>query len=380
MSFKFIHTADWQLGAPFGAFNNDLSARLTAARLDSIKRIADLANANNLEHVIVAGDVWDSEQPSNRTLTQPIDLMADQSSVTWWLMPGNHDPVRQNMLWSRIKARIAPNIRLLLEPKPYEISSSVWLLPAPWTNKSPGRDLTEWMDYAQLPSDAIRLGVAHGSVVDFSMPDSDSGDSGSRSVINPRRVDLAGLDYLALGDWHGTLQISDRIWYSGTPEIDRFRRNNPGHVLIVEIEKGIAPTVHQERVTTYDWRIIDIDCLPDTEEFVQVDQLESSGSLLNLLVQINLNGQISQKSWQSLEARLRRLEERVAYMDVRADKLGFLFSDEDFDNLDLGGSVRMTADRLLEMRNDSLVPEVDRKRASDALRLLFSYSSQEIDQ
>ncbi len=380
VSFKFIHTADWQLGAPFGAFDNDLSARLTAARLDSIKKIADLAHTNNIEHVIVAGDVWDSEQPSNKTLMQPIDLMKEQSSVTWWLMPGNHDPFRQNMLWSRIENRIPSNVRLMLESKPYKVSQFVWLLPAPWTNKFPGRDLTEWMDDADVPSNAVRIGVAHGSVVDFSMPDSDTGESGSRSVINPNRVEQARLDYLALGDWHGTLRISDFIWYSGTPEIDRFRRNNPGHVLIVEVEKGIPPKVQQEKTTEFNWRILDIECFPDSEEFQEIDQMESRGSLLNELVQINLTGQITQKNWQSLEARLQRLEERVAYLDIRKDNLNYLFSDEDFDGLDRGGSVRMTADKLFELRNNSLSPEVDRKIASDALRLLFSYSAQGLDQ
>lgn len=376
MSFKFIHTADWQIGAPFGAFVQDLSARLTAARLDTIQRIAKLAITHEIDHVVVAGDVWDSEQPSNRTLTQPIDIMAEHPEITWWLMPGNHDPYRKNLLWSRIEKRVSPNIKLMLEPKPYEISPTVWLLPAPWTNKSPGRDLTEWMADSTVPSDDTKIGVAHGSVVDFSMPSSDTGEAGSRSIINPNRVQSAGLDYLALGDWHGTLKINDYVWYSGTPEIDRFRRNNPGHVLIVDVEKGEIPKVQQEKVTAFDWRIIDIDCLPDSDEFAELDLLESSGSLLNLLIQINLSGQITQKNWLSLEERLEKLSERVDYLDIRLDNLNHLFSEDDFDSLDQGGSVRMTADKLFEQKNDTLATEADRKTASDALRLLFSYSTQ----
>src|SRR5487761_2619144 len=31
---------------------------------------------------------------------------------------------------------------------------------------------------------------------------------------DPRRPTLAGLDYLALGDWHRTVQIGPSIWYS----------------------------------------------------------------------------------------------------------------------------------------------------------------------
>ena len=41
------------------------------------------------------------------------------------------------------------------------------------------------------------------------------------------RAERARLDYLALGDWHGTLEIAPRTWYAGTPEPDRFRANEP---------------------------------------------------------------------------------------------------------------------------------------------------------
>lgn len=377
MSFKFIHTADWQIGAPFGAFDKDLSARLTAARLDSITRIANLAKDNNALNVIVAGDVWDSEQPSDKTLSQPIDLMKEHSSITWWLMPGNHDPYRQNMLWSRIEKRISPNVKLLLDPKPYQALPSIWLLPAPWTNKSPGRDLTEWIDNADLPLNDIKIGIAHGSVTNFSSPDSDDGESGNKSIIDPNRVERASLDYLALGDWHGTVCINDFVWYSGTPEVDRFRRNDPGHVLIVEIEKGYKPKIQKERISNFDWRILDLNCLPDTEDFPDISQLESAGSLRNQLLQVNVTGQITLKNWISLEQRLKNLEERVAYLDVRNDQLTYIYSSEDLDSLDHGGSVRLSADRLLDLKNDHLQPETDRKVASDALRLLFSYSAQE---
>jgi hypothetical protein len=43
MAFTFIHTADWQLGAQFGTLPIDIAARLQAARLDVIDRIAALA-------------------------------------------------------------------------------------------------------------------------------------------------------------------------------------------------------------------------------------------------------------------------------------------------------------------------------------------------
>lgn len=377
MGFRFIHTADWQIGAPFGAFEADLAARLTDARLDMIDRIGAIAMEKGAPHVLVAGDVWDSEQPSSRMLRQPLDLMAKHSDVSWWLMPGNHDPFRRNMLWSRIQERVPENIKPLLEPEPAEVEPSVWLLPAPWTSKSPGRDLTAWMDDAATPADAIRIGIGHGSVTDFSSTDGEQGDSGEKSVIDQKRPDSAGLDYLALGDWHGTLQISERVWYSGTPETDRFRRNDPGHVLVVELAKGKTPSVKAERTTSFEWKILDIDCVPEMEAFPEINQVEGLSTLRNLLLQINLSGQINQKNWLGLESRFEALRERAAFVDARSDGLVHLVSEDDLDSLDRSGSVRMAAERLLEMKEDPAASQADRKTASDALRLLLSFSAME---
>ena len=96
-----------------------------------------------------------------------------------------------------------------------------------WTNR--------WMDGVPSPAGALRIGLAHGSVQGF-------GSAGEANVpIDPARVKSAGLSYLALGDWHGTTRISDRAWYSGTPEPDGFRDNDPGNALIVRVDDAAAP-------------------------------------------------------------------------------------------------------------------------------------------
>ena len=49
---------------------------------------------------------------------------------------------------------------------------------------------------------AFRIGLAHGAVTDFT-------DAGAN--IPPDRDRSARLDYLALGDWHGRMQIGPRV-------------------------------------------------------------------------------------------------------------------------------------------------------------------------
>ena len=73
-------------------------------------------------------------------------------------------------------------------------------------------------------------------------------------AIDPQRARSASLDYLALGDWHGTKQIGPATWYAGTPEPDSFTDNAPGNVLVVEIP-GAGGPAHVETMPTgiYRW-------------------------------------------------------------------------------------------------------------------------------
>ena len=65
MRFAFIHTADWQIGKRFGAFESEKAAVLREQRLGAVDRVAEAARAAGAEAVLVAGDVFDSETVSD---------------------------------------------------------------------------------------------------------------------------------------------------------------------------------------------------------------------------------------------------------------------------------------------------------------------------
>src|SRR5262249_41467709 len=67
------------------------------------------------------------------------------------------------------------------------------------------------------------------------------GGSDAANEIPAERAERAGLDYLALGDWHGALRIAPRTWYSGTPEPDRHKDNQAGCVQLVHLAGRAEP-------------------------------------------------------------------------------------------------------------------------------------------
>src|SRR5690606_33585664 len=127
-------------------------------------------------------------------------------------------------------------------------------LPAPCTTRRPGRDLSEWMTSAPTPEGALRIGLAHGAVQSFSE------DGNGPDVIAPDRARRAGLAYLALGDWHGPVEIDPHTRYSGSPEPDRFKHDRPGEALLVTIEAPSSlPQVTPVPTGSYAWRTIELE-------------------------------------------------------------------------------------------------------------------------
>src|SRR5690606_27267854 len=145
-------------------------------------------------------------------------------------------------VWTRAQrlAAIPDNVHLCLSPQPVVLeSANAVVLPAPLTQRHTHDDLTQWFAGAHTPAGPLRIALAHGRVQGVLAEDIDSANP-----IAPDRAETARLDYLALGDWHGTRQIGPRTWYAGTPETDRWRANESGQALLVELAApGATPVV-----------------------------------------------------------------------------------------------------------------------------------------
>src|SRR3546814_18466746 len=104
----------------------------------------------------------------------------------------------------------------------------------------------------------------------------------------------AGLDYRALGDWHGKLQVTDRTWYACTPEPDRFRANEPGYVLKVTIEApGAKPTVEPIAVAAYRWIEQTRDVMPGGVAEVSQGLDVTEPALERLVLRLDFHGPLA---------------------------------------------------------------------------------------
>ncbi len=363
---RFIHTADWQIGKPFKQFG-DRESLLKQARLVAIEKIGHLADREGATHVLVAGDIYDTEAPTPRTLLEPLERMRGFAKVTWHLLPGNHDPHRPKGVWDRVCEIGAPaNVRVYLTPEPVELQSSVTLLPAPLTRKSEGGDLTEWMNFAQTAPGVIRIGVAHGSVVGF-------GSGGeANNPIDPHRPEQAGLHYLALGDWHRTMQVGPATWYSGTPEPDRAGSQEIGQALVVDIAGPGAPAkVTSHVVGTYRWLTREEHIGGPTDLDDLETRLRAFPELSCTILRLILKGTLPLAGRATLDRKLLGLAAALFHLDINNSGLLVRPSVADLEAIDFGGVLRHAADRLKSIVDDENNGPDEKRCAEDALIQLF---------
>ncbi|MGN6424289.1 MAG: metallophosphoesterase family protein [Asticcacaulis sp.] len=197
-------------------------------------------------------------------------------------------------------------------------------------------------------------------------------------VIAPDRARLAGLDYLALGDWHGQMRINERTWYSGTPEPDRFKHNLPGTALIVEIaEPGSVPDVTPVSTGLFEWRTLSLDLLSG-EDPVEVlnGRLPLSAMRRQILMRLEVTGRTGMAERTNLSAAVSAIAPEFALTNFLTDDLKTDCTPDNLDQIDTAGALRQAADALYEESLNPALSEQERHIAGDALVRLFSYSEE----
>ncbi len=368
MTFRFVHTADWQLGKQFANIPGDAGAALRERRVETVKAVGRLAAERDADAVLVAGDAFDANAVADRTLTR-MSVALKEFAGDWVFIPGNHDPALADSVWSRLRHRgLSDNVYLALElEKPLTLAGGrAVVLPAVLRRRHEIDDLTAWFDNAETQEDAIRIGLAHGSVPE-SLPDS----SAKPNRVPAGRAEAARLDYLALGDWHGTRRINDRTWYSGTPETDRFTSSDPGHALVVTIRKpGGSPEVEKVPTGHFTWREESAEVRDDAD----VEALDRKiGELApepeRCLLRLTLDGAVDLATRKRLFDRLGDWEARLHHLDIWEDGLLAEPSEDDLDRIDRDGFVRVAVERLRDRARDERDP--DRAVARAALIRLY---------
>lgn len=371
LSFRFIHASDLHLGKRFGRFPEETRAVLQQARQGLLKRLAETALAHGAGHVLLAGDTFDTETPSAWVQRQALNQMGQEKAVQWWIIPGNHDSAAAESLWGGILAQAPENVHILLSPEVREIADGVNLLPAPCRHRYSGHDLTAWMDGCETRKGELRIGLAHGGVLDF-------GDGeGGQATIALDRVQKAHLSYLALGDWHGHLSINTRCHYSGTAEADRFKHDGRGKCLLVDLSgPEDTPLVTPVEIGQLSWHAPDLRLTPEADvtaglmACLPAEKEQWSSTLMR----VQVSGWATAPQLQELAEEAVRIGPEFCHFELETTGVHTEFRTDDLDMIASSGALRTAAETLREAALDPAVTQTERAVAEAALNRLFAYA------
>ncbi len=235
---RILHTSDWHLGRSFHRVN------LLAAQAQHLDHLVEVVRSEDVDVVVVAGDVYDRALPG----VDAVQLLDDAllrltgTGASVVLSSGNHDSPRRLGFGSRLLAEAGLHVRTdparvgepVLLP---DAHGEVAFYPLPYLEPALAADqlgaersqagvLTAAMNAvrADLATRATRTGrpglravvSAHAFVTGGTASDSERelavGDLGQVGAET-----FAGVDYVALGHLHGRQQLSPTVRYSGSP-------------------------------------------------------------------------------------------------------------------------------------------------------------------
>lgn len=260
---RFLHTADLHIGKRVNEFS------MLEDQEYILRQILKTADKEQVEAVLIAGDVYDKQVPSAEAVRLFDWFLTQLNSrkLPVFVIGGNHDSVERLSFGAQIMeesgvyltqsydGKVVP-VRLEDEYGPVNLWMLPFLKPAMVKRFFPEQDIVTYQDaletvigHMELNREERNLLIAHQFVTGAVTGGSE--DSVEVFVGGVENVDasvFADFDYVALGHIHRAQSAGgEQIRYSGTPLKYSFSEiRHEKSVTIAELKEKGSLTVHQE--------------------------------------------------------------------------------------------------------------------------------------
>ena len=229
---KVLHCADLHFDTPFKELSKEVSDTSKNELLEVFKNIIDLAIDENIEVLLIAGDVFDNLTVNKNTLFFISDQIRRIKNIKVFISPGNHDPYNEKSFYSMINW--PENVYIFKGDMEFkevkELNLIVW--GAGFRNNYENKTLLRRIN---IDNDKINIMLLHGEIT----------SSNSKNEYNPIYINdiyNSNIDYIALGHRHkfsGILKEGMTTYaYSGCPQGRGFDEDGEKGVIIGEVYRG----------------------------------------------------------------------------------------------------------------------------------------------
>lgn len=286
---RLLHTADVHLGVKFLGLGDKGATQREQIRA-SFKRLVSLAINEDVDIVLIAGDLFDANEQPQRN----IDLVVEQfallaaKDIPVCIIPGTHDCFDSASIYRKVKfVESCPNLTLSTgEGWEYKEFPTLGLTVYGKANRSNRSYNSPLQGLKRSTESQYHVAMAHGSL---NIPGAFAEDD---HVFNKEQIQGSQMHYVALGHWHRPYACCDRgviAWYAGPPELIAMDQKKPGSVLVVTILESGKVEVEARQIGLRCCDELEID-LSDLESLSQLKSRIIEGAKLSLVRRVILKG------------------------------------------------------------------------------------------
>jgi exonuclease SbcD len=239
---RLLHTADVHLGARHADLG-DRAATQRERQFAAFVATVDLALAEKVDVVLIAGDLFDSNTQPRRSVERAaaqIKRLVD-ARIRVVIAPGTHDVYDKASIYRAydlpaLAGAVGSDLVTVLDPDHHDVhlrSLDVVIHGRCYATKRAPESPLAGLDVSSDDRATWHVGLLHAAVAIEGRTDGDD------VVIRTDEIAASNLDYLALGHWHSTSKGKaggTTYAYAGAPEPIALDQDRAGNVLLVTLE------------------------------------------------------------------------------------------------------------------------------------------------
>ena len=239
---RLLHTADVHLGARHADLG-DRAATQRERQFAAFVATVDLAIAEKVDLVLIAGDLFDSNVQPRRSVERAAAQMKRLVDVRIRIViaPGTHDVFDRASIYRAydlpaLAGAVGSDLVTVLNPDHPDVHLEALDLTVHGrcfaTKRAPESPLRDG-DLTKDGRAAWHVGLLHAAIAIEGRTDGDD------VVITTDEIAASNLDYLALGHWHSTTKGKAKgtvYAYAGAPEPVALDQDRAGNVLLVNLD------------------------------------------------------------------------------------------------------------------------------------------------
>jgi len=348
---RILHTADLHLGKEFKHLG-DFGKNLRDAMKMSFTKIIDLAIEKRVDLVLIAGDLFDSNLVSSKTVNFVIQQLRRIKEIHVCIIPGTHDCYDNSSVYRRKEFDDTGPIIFRDRNSSFRKFDRLNLVVHAKANITNLGQMSPLHGIIPDKEKAFNIAMAHGAIKIEGKYNPDE------YAIDIQEITNSGMNYIALGHWHRCADYSSgntKAWYPGSPETLQFEDGSlSGYVLLISLDKNICE-IERVKVGKYNWQEIDIDVSTyPTVEQLKRKILSYAGS--DKVAKVDLSGLITPDNTIDFSDLNEELKGKFAFLRIESSAVHPAIPDN-IDNLFLAKTVGHNFVKVLKAKMENVPPE-----------------------